>query len=68
MADCATRSYDALPLDGSANTSGDCTAHIVRGSSWGSQVKDSRLANRVRYPATQVDDSIGIRLVKDLRR
>lgn len=64
--DCATQSYAALPLDGSADLSGDCTRHVVRGGSWGAIPKDTRVANRVRYPASQVDDSVGIRLAKTL--
>lgn len=64
--DCVTMSYDTLPTDGSADLSGDCTRRIVRSGSWGSQIKDSRVANRTRYPVSQVDDSIGIRVAKTL--
>lgn len=66
VADCATQSYEALPRDGSANLTGDCARRVVRSGSWGSQVKDYRVANRIRYPVGQVDDSIGIRLAKSL--
>lgn len=66
VADCATMAYASLPADGSADLSGDCARHPVRGGSWGSEVKDARVANRVRYPASQVDDSVGIRVAKTL--
>jgi len=66
--DCATDSYDTLPADGRANLEGDCTRHLVRGSSWGAFPKDSRVANRIRYRTGQVDDSIGFRVAKTLRR
>ncbi len=64
--DCVTTSYDRLPADGSADRTGDCSRRIVRGGSWGSQIKDTRVANRTRYPASHVDDSIGIRVAKTL--
>lgn len=62
--DCASMDYGNLPSDGAPNRSGDCSRHIVRGGSWGAEVKDSRVANRIRYPAAQVDDSIGIRVAR----
>lgn len=64
--DCATMSYDTLPADGSADVGGDCSRRIVRSGSWGSQIKDTRVANRTRYPVSHVDDSIGIRVAKTL--
>lgn len=64
--DCATTSYDALPDDGRADTSGDCTRHVVRGGSWGTMTKDYRVANRMRYAADALDDSIGIRVARTL--
>lgn len=64
--DCASQSYEQLPADGSPDRSGDCARHVVRGGSWGTLPKDSRSANRIRYPAVHTDDSVGIRLVKDL--
>jgi len=40
--------------------------HVGVGSSWGSTSKDTRVANRVRYLRSTVDDSIGIRVAKTL--
>jgi formylglycine-generating enzyme len=65
--DCATMSYEALPDDGRADTSGDCASHIVRGGSWGTMTKDYRVANRMRYAADALDDSIGFRVARTLR-
>ena len=64
--DCATDSYDSLPPAGHADLTGDCARRVVRSSSWGTQPKDNRVANRVRYPRGQVDDSVGIRVAKTL--
>jgi formylglycine-generating enzyme required for sulfatase activity len=65
--DCATSNYDALPADGSAYREAVCAKRLVRSGSWGSLPKDNRVANRIRYPAAQVDDSIGIRVAQTLR-
>jgi formylglycine-generating enzyme required for sulfatase activity len=64
--DCATTSYETLPSDGRADDSGDCSRRVVRSSSWGTLPKDNRVANRVRYPGGLVDDSVGIRVARDL--
>lgn len=64
--DCATQSYDALQADGS-HKDGDCGKRIVRGGSWGTQPRQLRTAERVRYLPTAIDDSIGIRVAKDIR-
>ena len=50
--------------DGSPDRGGDCTAHVVRG-----RFADQGASGQPRaLSATQVDDSIGIRLVNDQRR
>ena len=64
--DCATTSYDSLQSDGT-HTDGDCSKRIVRGGSWGTQPRQLRTAERIRYSPTAVDDSIGIRVAKDVR-
>ena len=45
----------------------DCTRRITKGGSWGSLAHNSRIAERVPYPPTHRDDSIGIRVAKTLR-
>ncbi len=66
VADCATSSHDTLPADGGANLGGDCARRVVRSSSFGSQPPHDRVANRLRYLVDHVDDSIGIRVVREL--
>ena len=63
--DCATPSYAALQSDGT-NAPGDCSKRMVRGGSWGTQPRQLRSAERIRYKPTDVDDSIGIRVAKDI--
>ena len=65
--DCATDTYDALPADGSPSAASPCAKRLVRGGSWGALPADGRAANRIRYPGSQVDDSIGIRVARTLR-
>lgn len=65
VTDCASQSYAELPTDGQAK-GGDCARHVVRGGSWGTLTKDTRVANRIRYPSGQLDDSIGIRVARTL--
>ena len=57
--DCSTDSYrpESKP---------DCSRRMVRGGSWGTQPRQLRSAERIRYQPTDVDDSIGIRVAKSL--
>ena len=64
--DCATPSYAALQSDG-RHADGDCGKRTVRGGSWGTQPRQLRTAERLRYKPTDVDDSVGIRVAKDIR-
>lgn len=65
VADCATPSYASMRPDGTT-TDADCTRRVVRGGSWGTQPRQLRSAERIRYLPTDVDDSIGIRVAKTL--
>jgi len=64
---CATASYASMRSDGTTE-GGDCGKRIVRGGSWGTQPRQLRSAERIRYSPTDVDDSIGIRVAKTLKR
>jgi len=64
--DCGRGSYAQLRADGT-QTAGDCKRHMVLGGSWGTQPRQLRSAERISYEATAVDDSIGIRVAKDVR-
>jgi formylglycine-generating enzyme len=63
--DCRTLSYAQMRADG-AEAEGDCAYRMVRGGSWGTQPKQVRSAERVKYEPAAVDDSIGIRLAKTI--
>lgn len=65
VADCATPSYAGITQDG-ISKGGDCTKRMVRGGSWGTQPRQLRSAERIRYSPTDIDDSIGIRVAKTL--
>ncbi len=68
--DCHSPSHDALSDVGappSINAS-ECSRRIVKGGSWGTLAHNLRIAERIPYPATHRDDSIGIRVAKTLRR
>jgi formylglycine-generating enzyme required for sulfatase activity len=64
--DCSTQSYDSMRSDGTQE-GGDCSKRIVRGGSWGTQPRQLRSAERIRYSPDAVDDSIGIRVAKTLQ-
>lgn len=60
---CATPDYAHLANSGSV---ADCTRRMVRGGSWGTIPRQQRVAERIRYAITDRDDSLGIRLARDL--
>ncbi len=66
-ADCETADYSAPPRDGSP-VGGTCERRMVRGGSWGTYMRQLRLAERFRYADEARDDSIGIRLAMTLPR
>jgi len=63
--DCSTQTYASMKSDG-APVGGDCSKRMVRGGSWGTQPRQLRSAERIRYNPTDLDDSIGIRVAKTL--
>jgi sulfatase modifying factor 1 len=63
--DCSTPSYASMQSDGTPQA-GDCSKRMVRGGSWGTQPRQLRSAERIRYSPTDVDDSIGVRVAKTL--
>jgi formylglycine-generating enzyme required for sulfatase activity len=65
--DCLTQSYASMQSDGTPAT-GDCSKRMVRGGSWGTQPRQLRSAERIRYSPADVDDSVGIRVAKTLPR
>ena len=60
--DCWNENYTGAPADGSAWTSGDCGARIVRGGSWGDLPRSLRSANRFWIVSGNRDGSFGFRI------
>jgi len=64
--DCYHSRYYGAPTDGSAWTSGDCSARVVRGGSWNDDPRILRSANRYRYLSDFGDDTLGFRVERTL--
>jgi formylglycine-generating enzyme required for sulfatase activity len=52
--------------DGPDAAAASCAKRLVKGGSWGTLAHNLRIAERVPYPATHRDDSVGIRLARTL--
>ena len=63
--DCSAPSYEGLDSTPAPRT-GDCVKRVVRGGSWGTIARQLRVAERLNYAPTDLDDSIGIRVAKTL--
>jgi formylglycine-generating enzyme required for sulfatase activity len=64
--DCWTDNYQGAPIDGSAQTSGDCTQHESRGGSWYTQPDFVRTSYRNRFDSDYRSTSVGFRLVREM--
>jgi formylglycine-generating enzyme required for sulfatase activity len=62
--DCYHDTYDGAPKDGSAWTTGDCSRHMLRGGSWGSQPRNIRSAARWRLPLDTREPYYGFRVAR----
>lgn len=67
--DCYRSSRDGLSETDAPSTTNasECSRRIVKGGSWGTLAHNLRTAERVPYPATHRDDSVGVRVAKTLR-
>ena len=65
--DCYSATRDRLSESGAPPAEGNCARRFVKGGSWGTLAHNVRIAERVPYPATHRDDSIGIRVARTLR-
>ena len=63
--DCWNESYAGAPTDGSTWTLGDCSRRVLRGGSWFNYPRDLRSAGRFGFTRSNLDNSIGFRLVQD---
>jgi formylglycine-generating enzyme required for sulfatase activity len=64
--DCWTDNYQGAPIDGSAQSAGDCTQHELRGGSWFTQPEFVRTSYRNRFDGDYRSTSIGFRLIRDI--
>jgi formylglycine-generating enzyme required for sulfatase activity len=67
LEDCWNPSYAHAPSDGSADLSGECSRHIVRGGSWDSDESMVRSANRRRNFPTLRNFDDGFRVARSLQ-
>ena len=64
--DCWNETYRGAPVDGSAWTSGDCSARVVRGGTWHSFPGGLRSANRSGYATGFRYNDLGFRVARTL--
>jgi formylglycine-generating enzyme required for sulfatase activity len=64
--DCWTDNYQGAPIDGSAQSAGDCTQHELRGGSWFTQPDFVRTSYRNRFDGNYRSTSIGFRLIREI--
>jgi formylglycine-generating enzyme required for sulfatase activity len=63
--DCYTDTYAGAPSDGSAWTSGDCTARVVRGGSWDDRPEALQVSFRLSPDITDHGSTRGFRFAQD---
>jgi formylglycine-generating enzyme required for sulfatase activity len=66
LEDCYHSDYKDAPTDGSAWLTGDCSKRVVRGGSWGTDVRDLRSANRRQYSTEDRNLVLGFRVARTL--
>lgn len=66
VADCANRSYDGAPEDGSAWTAGDCQHRMLRGGGWNDRPRTIRAGTRGWTHRDERSDNIGFRVARDI--
>ena len=66
--DCWTDNYQGAPTDGSAQATGDCSQHELRGGSWFTQPDFVRTGYRNRFDADYRSTSVGFRLVREISK
>jgi formylglycine-generating enzyme required for sulfatase activity/predicted Ser/Thr protein kinase len=65
--DCWRDDYNGAPADGSAVSNGDCTQREARGGSWFTTPAFVRPAYRNRFEADYHGNSLGFRVVREIR-
>jgi formylglycine-generating enzyme required for sulfatase activity len=68
VGDCYRAARDDTPLTTPPTaTTSSCARGLAKGGSWGTLAHNLRTAERLPYPATHRDDSIGFRVARTLR-
>lgn len=68
VGDCYRAARDDTPLTTPPTaTNRSCARRLAKGGSWGTLAHNLRTAERLPYPATHRDDSIGFRIARTLR-
>ncbi len=65
-ADCWNENYNGAPSDGSAWTTGDSRARVIRGGSWNSDPKYLRSASRYSFATSIRNSNVGFRVARTL--
>ena len=65
--DCWHDDYNGAPSDGSAAADGDCAQREARGGSWFTKPAFVRAAYRNRFEADYHSNSLGFRVVREIR-
>ena len=65
--DCYHRSYQGAPTDGGVWEGGDCSYRVVRGGAYSNPPPSIRTRKRSKLRSTEVYDSVGIRVVRELK-
>lgn len=64
--DCWNGSYERIPTDGSAWTSGNCSLRVLRGGSWFNETGSVRSAKRLKLGPDDRNGIAGFRVVRTL--
>jgi formylglycine-generating enzyme required for sulfatase activity len=64
--DCWNDSYEQVPADGTARTTGDCSRRVVRGGSWSGNPRNTRSADRSYVDSTNRYIHLGFRVARTL--
>ena len=65
--DCKTENYEAAPVDGAPDLSGDCSRRILRGGDWFSNEGSMRASFRNVSSRTGRSDAIGFRVARGIK-
>ncbi|MDX1514431.1 MAG: SUMF1/EgtB/PvdO family nonheme iron enzyme [Gammaproteobacteria bacterium] len=65
--DCYHPTYEGAPGDGSVFEGGDCSSRVARGGAYSSTSKSIRPQKRAKWRSSVGNDTVGIRVVRELK-